>query len=258
MTIFNTFKQLLLTDLLILRSMILDKVINLLIWVVSNCLIFGYLMPAFGLTSSYSGFILAGLSASAGMFEVFPGASAMINDFEGDQVYSYYLTLPMPSWLVWMRSIVYFSIGASFMAIFVLPIGKMVLWDKVDLSHFNVGKFIVIFFLANLFFGSFTLWITSRLKNILKMQNVWMRFVFPLWFLGCYQFSWFVLYNKWAWFAYLNLLNPITYIMEGMRGAILGQEQFLPWIYCCIALIGFIGLCSWHAIKSLKKRLDFV
>ncbi len=258
MTIFHTFKELLCTDLAILRKMIADKVINLLIWVVANCLIFGYLMPAFGLTSTYSGFILAGLSASAGMFEVFPGASALINDFEGDQVYSYYLTLPMPSWLVWLRSILYYAIGASFMAIFVLPVGKLVLWNQVNLQHFNIVKFIIVFLLSNLFFGAFTLWITSCLKNMLKMQNVWMRFVFPVWFLGCYQFSWYVLYNKWPLLAYINLLNPITYIMEGIRGSILGQEGYIPWIYCCIALVLFIGLCSWRSIKSLKKRLDFV
>jgi ABC-type multidrug transport system permease subunit len=182
----------------------------------------------------------------------------LVTDFEGDRIISYYLTLPIPSWLVFLRSIIYYAINATALGIFVLPIGKLLLGSKFDSSALSISKFLLIFLITNIFYGSFTLWITSRVPNSLKIGNVWMRLVYPLWAFGGFQFSWQVLYNFMPYFAYVNLLNPIMYTMEGIRAAVLGQEGYLPFWSSVSVLIAFSLFFAWHGIRLLKRQLNFI
>ena len=253
----NTMWYLLITEFQIFKRTIVDKIINLFIWIVTMMLVNSYLMPAFGLKHSYSEFIAASLVASAGLFELFPAIAGLVSDFTGNNIISFYLTLPIPSWLVFVRSIIFYAFNSAVMGIFVLPISKILLWNKFSLSELSLGKFLLIFILNNFFFASFVLWTTSRVMSIEKMQNVWMRFVYPLWYLGGFQYSLKVLYNFWPLLAYLTFLNPMMYIMEGTRATILGQEGSLNFWICVIMLFIFIILFSINSILRLKKQLDF-
>ncbi|MGC2310567.1 MAG: ABC transporter permease [Candidatus Babeliaceae bacterium] len=247
------FKELLRTDLYILKGTILDQIINLLIWISSMILVNSYLMPAFGLSTTYSAFILAGLCASAGLFGVFPSVAVMVSDFEGDQIISYYLTLPIPSWMIFLRLILYYALNFGMLGILVLPVGQLLIWNQFNILNVVFGKFILIFILTHLFYGAFTLWIASRVRNMTKIGNVWMRFVYPIWFLGGFQFSWAVLAQKWPFLAWVNFLNPMTYIMEGIRSTVLGQAGYLNFWLCIGMLSIFVVLCTWHGIALLKK-----
>lgn len=193
-----------------------------------------------------------------GFLGVFPSVVTMITDFEGDQIISYYLTLPITSWMIFLRLIFYYALNFSIMSLLVLPVGKLLIWNQFDMVTIIWGKFLIIFILTHLFYGAFTLWIASRVKNMTKISNVWMRFVYPIWFLGCFNFSWTVLADKWPTLAWLSLINPMTYIMEAMRASILGQEGYLNFWMCVSIVIFFIIICGWRGILLLKKRLDFV
>ncbi len=255
---FHVFNYLLLTDFKVMSTTLLDQMINLVIWVSTQLLITSYILPYFGLSHGYSSFILAGLCTSAGLFGVFPSVVNLVDDFEGVQIINYYLTLPLPAWLVLLRAIIFYAINFAIIGLLVLPIGKLLIWSQFDLAQVSLLKFLLLFIVLNFFYGAFVLWIASRVKNLTKIGNVWMRFVYPIWFLGGFQFSWFVLFDKVPQLAYLNLFNPITYGMEGMRAAILGQENFLNYWVCLVMLTLFSILCAWHGIARLKKRLDFV
>ncbi len=252
------FWQLLQEELVIYKSNFLDKIINLSIWVSCTAGIFGYIMPAFGLSANFGSFQLAGLIASAGLFEVFPSVMVLVKDFDGDRVIDYHLTLPIPSWMILLKKLVYYAINCFSLCLGVIPIGKLVLWHQFDLSKIAIFPFLTMAVLISVFYGALTLWLASKVVNITKIGNVWMRFIFPLWFLGGFQFSWKVLHSIFPSFAYANLLNPLTYVMEGMRATLLGQEGYLNVWYCMAALVLFIVLCWWQASTRLKARLDFV
>lgn len=254
----RTFWNLLLADLLIFKQIFWDKLINLLIWVFCILVVMGYIMPSFGLSSNYGSFILAGMLASAGFFEVYPSVVGLISDFEGDQVISYYLTLPIKPSLILVKSMSYFAISAATMSLFILPFGKIILWNNFSLSQISIPRLILIFVLFNVFYGTLTLWVACKIENMTKLGNVWMRFIFPMWFFGGFQFSWQVLYKISPTLAYVNLINPMTYIMEGTRAAVLGQEGNLPFWFCATMIAIISILCGLHAIVRLKKRLDFV
>lgn len=254
----NVFKQLLATDFSIFKETFKDKIIDLFIWVAITAAIMGYVMPAFGLAADYGAFQLAGLIASAGLFEVFPSMMNLVGDFEGDRVIDYHLTLPIPSKLVIIKIMTYYALNAMILSLCVIPMGKIILWNQFDLTKIAPFKMLVMIAITGIFYGAFTIWLASMLDNMARVGSLWMRFIFPLWFLGGFQFSWLVLYKLFPILAYINLLNPMMYIMEGNRAAVLGQAGYIPF-WCSVgALIIFSLLAGYFGIRSLKKRLDFV
>jgi len=255
---FNVFRQLLAAEFIVFKANFKDKIIDLFIWVGITAAIMGYVMPAFGLAADYGVFQLAGLVASGGLFEVFPSVMNLVSDFEGDKQIDYQLILPVPSWLIMVKTATFYALNAIILGVSVIPMGKLVLWYQFDLTKINIIQTIAIIIAISIFYGFFTLWLASRLENTLKIGSVWCRVIFPLWFLGGFQFSWMVLHKLFPTFAYVNLINPMTYIMEGIRGALLGQEGYLNVWLCALALAGFSLVFGLDSIRRLKKRLDYV
>ncbi len=256
---FNVCKNLVTIDLIIFKQMFIDKFIDLSIWVVLTTLVTAYIMPFFGLAADFGVFQLGGIIAAAGLFEM--GNSNvvdLVSDFEGDRVISFDLTLPIPSWLALASKTAYYFIVYTILALLMLPIGKLCLWNQFDLSSVNYPKLILAIFAINLFYASFALWIASRVPNMAKMGQVWMRFIFPMWFLGGFQFSWMASYKTIPSFALANLINPMIYITEAVRVALLGQEGFINFWLCMLAILACAALSFYFGITSLRKRLDFI
>ena len=255
---FHVMKELIKTDLKIFRKIAISKSIDVFIWVVSMILVFAYIMPSFGLSADYGGFMVASLCSSAGLGPSIGYIAEMVADFEGNRIIDYTITLPMPSWLVFVRLVIYYTIAFSTISILVLPVGKLLLWNSFSFAQFSFWRFGLIFLLSNIFYGVLSLIAASYVHSLVRVDSVWTRLIYPLWFFGCFQFSWESLYKSSPILAYINLLNPITYPAEGTRAAVLGQAGSLNFWFCAFALCIFIVLGGWHAIVRLKKRLDFV
>jgi len=255
---FYVIKELIKTDLKIFRKVAIQKWIDMFIWITCMTMVFSYIMPSFGLTKTYGPFMIASMCSTAGLFQAFSYVAELVADFDGDRIINYYFTLPIPSWTIFIRLIIYYTISFMLLGILVLPVGKLILWNTLSLAGVNYGKYLIIILLANIFYAILGLLTTSFVYSLIRIDSVWMRVIYPLWFLGCFQFSWSSLHQVSPVFAYIDLLNPITYISEGTRAAILGQQGALNFWVCVVALIGFIGLGGWYAISRLKKRLDFV
>ncbi len=254
-TALKTFSALIERDMAVFWPGWKDRFINAFIWGGMTLLVFEYIMPSTGL-QSYGKFIAVGNAASWGFFEVTENMSRLMADLEGDRSISYYLSLPIPQWAIFVRMAITNALQAMFISVFFLPLFKLMLGDGLPLDHFSWIKFLIIFLLIHLFYGFFSLFLASCIESLDKMGNVWMRIVFPLWYLGGYQFSWQALYTVSPAIAYCNLLNPIVYVMEGMRAAVLGQEGSLPFWGSVVALIFFTVVTGWIGICRLRKRLD--
>ncbi|MCB9493258.1 MAG: ABC transporter permease [Epsilonproteobacteria bacterium] len=254
----SVFWHLLSTDLKILRFQIADKLIDMLIWVICGVIKSGFILPAFGVSKEFGAFVLVGSCATAGLFEVWPAVIGMVSDFTGEKVISYYFTLPMRSWFVLLRAVVAYATNAALIGIFVLPVGKLILGTAFNFANFSFMRFLLIYVLTSIFYGALTIWLASFMKDISKAGSVWMRFLYPLWILGAFEFSWEMMYNFSPVAGYLSLLNPFIYVMEGIRGAVLDWQGSIPFPFCVLALLTFSTLCAAHGIVRLKKRLDFV
>lgn len=112
--------------------------------------------------------------------------------------------------------------------------------------------------MQNIFYACFVLWSASIIANMSKFGSIWARYIFPMWFMGGFQFSWISLHKVAPIISYINLLNPMIYITEMVRISILGQEGYINFWFCLIAITFFSVLCLAISIRNLKQRLDFV
>lgn len=254
----NIFRSLIKADLIVFGKSFFGKFINLGIWVSCTILIFGYIMQSFGMKADFGVFQFAGAIATVGLFEMYGNIVRTVLDFESGDTIKYQFALPISSKLVFIRIIFTLWLEYLLCTIAVLPFGKLLLWNMFDLSNVNYFYLIVIMALSSLFFSIFTIWGSTMIRGMHEIENVWSRFIFPLWFFSGFQFSWIAFYKTFKILALINLLNPLVYIMEGSRVAILGQQDYLPFYLCVVALLIYIVIISISAFFKLKRRLDFV
>jgi ABC-2 type transport system permease protein len=235
-----------------------DKIVNISIWSFCNLVISGYVMQAFGLAADFGIFQLAGVVATAGLFESYGNIAGIIMDFAGEKSIGYYLTLPTTPGVILLSTAMAYACVGTVLSMAMILLGKAIFYGSFALSSVAWGKLIAIIALANLLYGLLALAIAAHVGQVAKIGNVWSRFIFPLWFLGGFQFSWAAMHKAWSSLAYVLLANPITYIMEGTRAAILGQQDYISWWICFGVLSLFTIGCWFIAYNRMKKILDFV
>ena len=255
---FALFYRLVVTHLYTVRQQLFDMVLNLYIWAFCSLIIMGYIMQSFGLAADYGSFQLASIIGTVGLFEIYGNVTRNVMDFDGDRNISYYLTLPATPSIIFGSFVCFYTLIGIFLSIMVLPFGKLLLYNTFNVTNISWIKTAIMVVVGNLFFGVFTLVITSHVGTMSKMRNVWSRFIFPLWILGGFQFSWTVVHNLSAPLSYVMLCNPIIYIMEGFRAAILGQNGYISWYICCGMLAFFIIIFWFYMLKRMRHMLDFV
>jgi len=243
-------------DLRVFKEEFWGKLLDTFLLLFANVVVFGYLLPSYGLPSNYGAFFLIGLIAAYGFFEVIGRVSLMIADMEGDRTILYTLTLPIPSWLVFVYVGVSWSIISGIISLLLFPLGKLVVFSQFDLSKIDFFKLPLIFVLSNLFFGFFALWLSSILKKMGSISHLFVRVVNPMYMFGGFLYSWEAVNQLSPAIGYLQLLNPLLYVMEGMRAATLGPEGYLPFWTSLGVLFIFTLLVGWDAVRRLLKRLD--
>jgi ABC-type polysaccharide/polyol phosphate export permease len=253
----RTCMHLVYTDLMIYKQLFIGKVIDLGIWVSLNTIIVAYVMPFFGL-SNFGPVQFGGTLVAVGFFEVYSNVIDLVSDIEGNRVINYALTLPIPSALAFAsKSASYFLLYVT-LASAMLPIGFIWLWNTFDFTQISYYKLILAILFQSLFYSCFVLWIASVTPHVARLGSVWRRFISPMWLIGGFQFSWQALYAALPPLAYLNILNPMIYITECTRVALLGQPGYTNFWLCLLAITFFSGICFAIAIRNLKRRLDFV
>lgn len=254
----NTFFQLLRRDFTVFSHNYIDNILNGLAWLVPNVVIYNFIFPDLGLADGYGVFVLVGGIATVGLFTAVSHIPVMLADMHDNQAIFYYLSLPLPQCMVFVRYALSFAMSSTLVSLATLPLSKLALWSTFDLSNFSLIKYLIIFPLIQLFFGFFALIITAYTKDVQQYEKAWVRIVFPFWFFGCYQFPWHSMHTQMPWFAYVNLLNPLTYALEGFRAAILGQGDYINYWYCVAMLCVFIVVVAWWGTYKFMQRLDCI
>jgi len=245
-------------EILVFLKMFSSKLIDVLIITFTNIVIFTYLMPYFGLKSTYGPFIAIGLVPVIALFEVIPRTTTLVMDMSGTKKISYFITLPAPTSLILTAIPLGWAICAGIYTILILPAAKLILWNKFDMSQFSIIKFVISFITIQIMYGFFAFWLTALIKNVKYITWIWSRVVNPLLMFGGYFYTWQSVYSISHIAGYINLINPVLLACEVMRVAILGQKGFLPFGYTILALWAFIVFFALLGVVKIKKRLDCV
>lgn len=254
----NVMKELIIIELKIFKQNFIDKIIDAGIWVTLVTIVNSYIMPYFGLASDFGPFQFGGLLAAIGLFELYGTIVGLVSDIDGEKIINYNFTLPIKSYLAIVSKAISYFILYLTLSIAMFPIGKICLWNQIDLFSINYFKLILGLIVTNIFYACFVILISSITKNINSIGSIWARFIFPIWFMGGFSFSWISLYKQIPTLAYLNLLNPMTYITELIRVGLLGQNGYLNYWLCFFIIILFSIFSLYFGTLNLKKKLDFV
>jgi len=254
----KTILALILRDIFIFKANFLNNVIDIIIATSAQIIVFIYILPYFGLQADFGTFMLGGFVASSTFWQLYSFSAPLIADISGERKVSYELMLPIPAWLVFFRMMLSFMVQTISTTIFIIPLGKIFLRDQFNLAHISIVKTAIMFIMGSLFVASFGIIIVSVVHHMSQISRVWTRFLSPLWMLGGYNFSWLSMYNMIPNIAYFALLNPMIYVHEGFRAALLGQTGFIEVWICVPILIIFSLLFSWVGICKIKKRLDCI
>ena len=257
--IFQTFYALLCKDMAIYNQRWAYRSIDALVWSGSSLLVAHRIMPLFGIKDpQYGTFMLIGNFAIWGLFEMLTSIAMFLGDIEGDKSITYYMSLPLPSSMVFVEQVLASAYRSMTSSILILPLGKLILGDDLVLSAIHWPQFIIAFFVINIFYGFFTILVASYIQDLPALTMVRSRIMFPLWFLGGFQFPWKMLYGVAPKLAWVSLCNPIIYVMDGMRSTTLPTEQYLPFWNCMGMLVLFSILFGYIGIQKLKQRLDCI
>ena len=253
---FKTFWLLLVSNFHTFKPRLKDQIINGLLWGCINIVVFAYIMPTRGL-GDYGPFILISIASVQGFMIPVHNVILLVSDMNDSSSNLFYeLTLPTPQWAVFAKYALANAYQGFITTMLIIPCGKLLLWNSFSFEHFSFFKFYFLISLVCLFSGFFSLFLAGRIHNLFKISNMWQRIIFPLWFLAGFQFSWENLYEVSPIMAYINLLNPLTYALEGGRAAALNPANSLPYWNCIAALIIFTIISGYLGISKLRKRLD--
>jgi ABC-2 type transport system permease protein len=138
-----------------------------------------------------------------------------------------------------VEKMVFAAMRALVAAVFMFPIGVLIL-GSVPWRSAGAPEFVVVLILG-------TLVPPSRISLTFSLVLA------PLLFTGCSQYPWPTL-DTLRWFQVVTAFNPLTYVSEGMRGALVPAVPHIrPWI-CVAALLLSLALFSAIGIWGFTRR----
>ncbi|MCB1107347.1 MAG: ABC transporter permease [Chlamydiia bacterium] len=224
----------------------------------TNVMAFGYFLQQEGAHEGYAAFFVVGAIASFGFIEIVGKVSVLLADICGDKTINHTLVMPIRSNMVFYYIASSWAITSMILSVLLFPIGKLLVFTEWHWEAISFWRVALMFVTANIFFGCFALWLSSVISGLTNLNSLWLRYIAPMWMFGGYVYSWQSAYQLSHLVGYLSLINPMIYVMEGMRAAALGQEGYLPfWFSFCMLWI-FIVVCTMHATRRLRRKLDCI
>lgn len=241
-------------DLIVLKKQLLPILFDAVLWVVRNTIIFGFILIGAGLPSNFGIFYFVSMIPTVSIIRIMHGIGMMLYD-ESTGYIDYELTLPISSRWVFLRKGFVLGLKTTLLSLGAIPVG-LILYKQLNQLNVSFGKFILIFILINLLVGFATLWISSWIKNMSEIGSVWIRYLHTLWLFGCILFPWKLFNSMFPVWALINLLNPVTYIMEGIRSVTLDPSMYLDFWICISVITGYMFFFMKRSLTLLKRRFD--
>ncbi|MEA2447329.1 MAG: type transport system permease protein [Actinomycetota bacterium] len=161
------------------------------------------------------------------------------------------LLAPMSTNLVAFEKLVFAALRALIATALMLPVGILVLgsipwrWEATPL--------IIAVVLLGAFAGAGLGLIIGTLVQPQRINIVFSLIFTPLLFTGCSQYPWPSL-SRLPWFQVITAFNPMTYVSEGLRSAMVPQVPHIAsWICVTVLVMGDV-LLAFVGLRGFRKR----
>lgn len=254
---FGIFFALLARDMKVLKSRLRSLIIDSLILVTIAVLVFGNLFPMMGMSTTLIAPIFIGNSLSFFLASLgYNWALRMAYDLKFDRFIDYFQTLALPrSWL-FTYYIMSFVIETTILTLPMITVGIIALGNNFGPINGSWPLFFCMYFLALLFWGLFFLGSAFVYEYQWFRSNMWARRIMPLFLLGPAFFTFKTIAAVAPAAAYFLFLNPVTYVIEGLRVSLLGGTDYLPLSICLCGTVVAI-ICMYIRLHyGIYKQLD--
>jgi hypothetical protein len=227
------------------------------ILVVIAVLVFGNLLPMLGMSKSLIGPVFLGNSLSFFLASLgYNWALRMTYDLKFDRFIDYFLTLPLPKPWLFAYYIVSFIIEAAIVTLPMVTVGIIALGENFGTINGSFITFLCMYFISLTFWGLFFLGSAFMYDYQWFKCNMWARRIVPLFSFGPAFFTFKTIAATNPFIGKLLFLNPITYIIEGLRASLLAGPDYLSLKTCvCGSLISLV-LMFVRLQRGIYKQLD--
>ncbi|GAA4611527.1 ABC transporter permease [Saccharopolyspora hordei] len=229
---------------------------QVLVQPVALLFIFGKVLSELGYAQpGYAQILLPGMIAlNAFLVSLQNTSFPLVLDFSYSREIEDRLLAPLPISWVAVEKMLFGALRGLLAAVLMVPIGMVVL-GEIDWNHRGLGFALLCVLLGSLAGAAVGLTVGAAVPP--RRINIMFAVILaPLMFTGATQFPWAQLGHL-RWFQVLCAINPLTYVSEGMRGALLPDVPHMaPWI-CVLALLvscavfGALGITFF-----LRRALD--
>ena len=218
--------------------------------------VFGKVLTELGFArADYAQLLLPGIIALTVVMTAIQGtALPLVIEFSFTKEIEDRLLAPLPVSLVALEKIPFGTLRALLAGLVMFPIG----WLVLGIVPIHGGRvwMLAIFLLVGALMGSglgLTLGTAVKAKSI---SIVFAVVLTPLLFTGCSQYPWPSL-SRLRWFQDLTLLNPLTYMSEGVRASLVPQVPHMrPWIAGIMLIVATILLIFSGVRGFLRRAID--
>jgi ABC-2 type transport system permease protein len=161
------------------------------------------------------------------------------------------LLAPMSTALVAAEKVVFATLRAVVATAMMIPVGILVLgsipwrWDAVPLLILAILLGSLLGAGLGLVLG--TLVVPNRINIVFSLVFT------PLLFTGCSQYPWPSL-DQLPWFKVVTALNPMTYVSEAMRAALVPEVPHIAPAICIVVLAGALSVLMALGVRGFYRR----
>jgi ABC-2 type transport system permease protein len=178
-------------------------------------------------------------------------AFPLVIDFSFTKEIEDRLLAPLPVNAVAVAKMLYASLRAITAAVVMIPIGILVL-GSIPWHADAVPLFLGAVVLGSLVGSSLGLML-GTLVPANRINIVFSLVLTPLLFTGASQYPWPSLSHL-RWFQIVTLANPLTYVSESLRAALVPHVPHIAPAVCILVLLFSITVTGWIGIAGFRRR----
>lgn len=251
------FCALIARDIKVLKKRLNNLIIDGLILVSVTVLIFGHLLPLLGMSNTLIAPLFLGNSLSFFLSSLgYNFATRMVYDLKFNHFIDYFLTLPLPKRWLFAYFVASFIIEASLVTLPLVTLGIILLGKNFGPINGSFITFLAVYFLVLLFWALFFLGSSFMYSYQWFKSNMWARRLMPLFVFSSSFFTFKKINAIMPTLSKLMLCNPLTYVVEGLRAALLGGTDYLPLTTCLIGIFVAILFMSLRLRYGISQHLD--
>ena len=215
--------------------------------------VFGKVLATLNYTQhGYTNLLFPGLLALTAVITAMQAlAFPLVAEFGWTKEIEDRLMAPMPTSFVAAEKVLFALLRSFAATLIMLPIGVLIL-GSIPWRWSGFPLFVAGLLLGALVGAGFGLLMGTLVQP--QRINLLFSLVFtPLLFTGCSQYPWPSL-DRLRWFQVVTAANPMTYVSESLRGALVPSVPHIPPWICLLVLVFAVSVLISVGVKGFYRR----